>query len=90
MEKEKVQKIRFNGLDFILTDPDSNNSSVSTIKAFQKGECSYAHFYRDSGKVMRLGEQIATVDDIEFGEYIEVDVDLAVFVSGLIGNTWPL
>lgn len=91
MDKVKVQKIRFRGLDFILTDPDSPNSPVATIEQFQKGECSYAHLYRDTGHIIRFHEQVGTIEDIEFGEIIEVDMDFEEFTRGICeSETWPI
>lgn len=86
----QVQKIKFNGLDFILTDPNEEDSPIATIKTFQSGECSYAHLHRDSGKIMRFYKQIGTIDDIEFGEFIDIEMNLAKFFAGIGGETWPI
>ena len=91
----EVQKIKFNGLDFILTSPGESDSPIATIKTYQKGECPYAHLYTknsnglNSGKIMRFRQQIGTIDDIEFGEIIEIEVDPTQGFAGLMGNTWP-
>lgn len=93
---ERVQKIRFKGLDFILATPDDTDSAISIIDTYKKGECSYAHLFRKNsesqfaGKIMRFCQQIGTPDDIEFGEYIEIEIDEAKFATGLMGGTWPL
>ncbi len=87
---ETVQKITFQDQEFILTTPDDKDSPIATIEQFQKGECSYAHLYRDSGRVMRFRKQIGTINDIKFGERIEIEIDLFDAIGGLCGNTWPI
>lgn len=87
---ETVQEIKFKGSDFILTTPDENDSPIATIKTYQKGECSYAHLYRNNGKIMRFRNQIGTIEDIEFGDLIEIEVNCAEAFTGLFGSTWPL
>ena len=93
---ERMQKIRFNGLDFILPDPDGTDSPIATLDAYKKGECSYAHLHRknsksiDAGKIMQFGQQIGVIDDIEFGDFIEIEIDNSEFIEGLLGNTWPI
>ena len=62
-----VQKVKFNGLDFILPTPEESDSPIATITQFQKGECPYAHLYRDEEKIKQFGKQIGTLKDIEFG-----------------------
>lgn len=89
MTTEKVQKIRFNNLDFILPDYDEEQSSICTIKQYQNGELSYAHLYRNTGKIMQYYKVIGTIDDIEFGEIIEIEMDYANAFAGLFGETWP-
>lgn len=85
----KVQKIKFKEQEFILSSPKANDSPITTVKTFQNGECSYAHLYRDNGKVMRFHKQIGTIDDIEFGEFIEIEIHEAEFVNGILGQSWP-
>ena len=85
----EVQEIKFNGLDFILTSPDKSHSPIATKKAFQKGEVSYAQLYKATGKIMQLGHQIGTVDDITFGDIVDIDFNPIEFMSGMLGNTWP-
>ncbi len=87
---ETVQKIKFKGLDFILIMPEDDDSAIATIEAFQKGECSYAHFYRDKGVIIQLQNQIGTTEDIEFGEMIEIEIDDGEFMEGILGNSWSL
>lgn len=87
---ESVQEIQFQGKDFILTSPNGSDSPIATIKEFQNGDCSFAHFYRGSGKIMRFHEQIGTIDDIEFGEFIDIEVDILEVITGLFGRTWSL
>ncbi len=83
----KVQKIKFDGLDLILTHPENIDSPIATIDAFQKGECSYAHI---SGcGIMRFGSIVGLLSDIEFGEFIEIDVNVGEAIAGVFGNTWP-
>ena len=86
--KEKVQKIRFNGLDFILPTYDEEDSAITTIEQYQNGECSYAHLFRASGIIAQRHKQIGTIDDIEFGEIVEIEVDYTKFVAGMIGDSW--
>lgn len=89
--KDKVQKIKLNGLDFILTSPNGNSSPVATVKAYKKMECSYAHYYKEGeGRIVRFGDLIGTTSDIEFGETIEVDIDPLDAMVGLMGDTWPV
>lgn len=85
----KVQKVKFNGLDFIMPDGRNESGPIVTIEAFKKGECSYAHFYPSRNVIMQFHQQIGTIDDIEFGEFIEIEVDVSEFIEGLCGNTWP-
>ncbi len=80
--KLPVQKIKFKGNDFILTIPEGNDSPIATIKQYQAGECSYAHLYRKSGRVIRFGVRIGTIEDIEFGELTEIEVDTQTATAG--------
>lgn len=88
MLKGKVQKIKFNNLDFILPTYDKDSSAIATIKQYQNGECSYAHLFFDSGKIMQFHKEIGTIDDIEFGEVIEIEVEASEFLAGILGETW--
>ena len=88
--KATVQKIRFNGLDFILPTPEDDDSAITTIRAYQTGQCSYAHLYRNTNRIIQLGKQIGTLEDIEFGEIVEIEIDLAEAIPGLFGDSWPL
>lgn len=88
MFTEKVQKIIFKGLDFILTTPEDENSPITTIEDYQQGKCSYAHFWRSTGIIRRFGQQVGSIDDIEFGEFIEIEVDEAECLGGLLGDSW--
>lgn len=90
--KEKVQKIRFKGLDFILTDPDDVYSSpIATIETYKNMECSYAQYYKEGkGRIMRFRDKIGETADIEFGEIIEIEIDMADAIAGLMGDTWPV
>ena len=87
---ETVQKIKFQGKDYILTTPKNSDSTITTIEAYKAGECSFAHLYRSNGNISRFGKSIGTIEDIEFGELIDIELDLATFADGLFGNTWPL
>ncbi len=88
---DKVQKIKFNGLNFILPFPNDSDSPVISIEAYKKGECSYAHYYSEGdGVIVRFFNKIGTTKDIEFGEMIEIEVDCAEFAEGLLGNTWSV
>ena len=85
--KMKVQKIRFQGLDFILTSPDDiQNTPIATIDTYSKGECSYAHLR--NGSIFRFNNQIGTIEDIEFGEEIEIEIDALEAFAGLLGDSW--
>ena len=86
---DKVQKIKFNGLDFILTHPNDSDSPIATMDAYKKGECSYAHYYSaGEGTIMRFRDKIGTIKDIEFGEIVEIEIDSAEAIKGLSGDTW--
>ncbi len=87
--KTTVQKIRFNGLDFILTTPKDDNSPITTIKDYQAGRCSYAHFYREANNISRYGNRIGGMEDIEFGEMVEIEIDVAEAIAGFVGDSWP-
>lgn len=87
--KVTVQNIRFNGLDFILTTPEDDNSPITTIRDYQKGQCSYAHLYRNANNISQRGKQIGTLEDIKFGETVEIEIDLVEAFAGLLGNSWP-
>lgn len=89
MSKEQVQKIKLNGLDFILTTPNDDDSPITTIDTYKRGECGYAHLYRNANKIMRFRQQIGTIENIEFGEMIEIEIDNAEFATGLLGSSWP-
>ncbi len=80
MVLQQVQKIRFNGLDFVLTDGHSNSPIVS-VTDFKKGAIPYAHLC-DDGKIMQLDRQIGTIKDITFGEFIKVEASKTVFAKG--------
>lgn len=84
---EKVQKIKLHGLDFILTSPYSKKSPIATIRQYQKGECSYAQLYGE--KIIQFGELIGIKSEIEFGDIIEIEVDILQVLEGIMGNTWP-
>lgn len=90
----KVQKIRFNGEDFILTSPEDDDSPIATIESFQAGECSFAHVYKeaskkpDAGKIMRFGKQIGAESDVELGEFIEIDLNVTDYMRGIVGDSW--
>ena len=84
----KVQKIKFNGLDFILPD-GQENSPIVTIEDYKKGIVSYAHLQPD-GKIIQYCKQIGTIKDIEFGEFVEIDICISEFTEGLLGSSWPL
>lgn len=91
MHTETVQKIKLNGLDFILTTPNQADSPIATVKTYQKGECSYAHLYRSTGAVMRFRQKIGTTDDIEFGDFVEIEFDGTKCLAGMLtDNSWPL
>lgn len=81
--KKTVQKIRFNGLDFMLTDFDKMSSPIVTLADFKKGKLSYAQLYRNTGKIMQYTQQIGVIGDIEFGEIVEIEVDNTEFAQGL-------
>ena len=85
----EVREIKFNGLDFILTSPQSEDSPIATKEQFKTGSCSYAHLYGESERVMQFGNQIGTIDDIEFGEMVELEVDPIVALIGFLGSSWP-
>lgn len=85
--RAKVQKIKFNGLGFILTTPDRLSGPIATIETYKKGECSYAHLHSD-GRIMRFRNQIGIRNDIEFGEIIEIEIDPAEAFAGLLGESW--
>lgn len=86
--KATVQKIRLNGLDFILIDPESDNSAITTIRDYSTGRCGYAHLYRDTNIISRHGNQIGTLEDIEFGEIVEIEFDAGEAMVGLFGDSW--
>ncbi len=86
-DRISVQKIRFNGLDFILPD-GREGSPVVTIDDYKQGKVSYAQLY-PSGNIMQFGRQIGTIEDIEFGDFVDIDMDLAEFASGFFGDSWP-
>lgn len=88
MASQRVQKIKFNGLDFVLPDGHSDSPIVS-VMAFRKGKLSYAHLY-DDGRIVQLGKQIGTIEDIIFGEFIDVEVAKVMFMDGLLGCSWLL
>ena len=77
-----VQKIKFNGLNFILPN-GKVDSPIVTINEYKQGNISYAHLCPD-GTIIQHGSQIGTIDDIEFGEFIDIDVDTYTFIDGLL------
>ena len=81
----KVRKIKFQGRDYILTDPDATNSPIATIEQYQNGHTSYAHLYED-GTINRFGTPIGTKADIEFGEFIEIEFDGLTFMTGMVSE----
>lgn len=88
MSKETVQEIRFNGLAFIITGTDKHGP-IATKKQYQNGECSYAHLYPD-GRIVQFNKQIGTVEDIEFGEIVELEMDYEKALGGILySDTWP-
>lgn len=90
MSKDKVQKIKFQGLDFILTDPDDEDSPITTIGQYQNGEVSYAHLFRSTGQIMQFQQEIGKIDEIEFGDIIEIEMAASQFLAGIFGDSWPV
>lgn len=43
------------------------DGAITTEELFCAGVCSLAHIY-DNGDVLVFGEQVGTIDDLEFGE----------------------
>ena len=90
MSKETVQKIRFNGMDFILTTPDGPDSPIATVNTYKKGECSYVYYQSaGEGTITRFHQKIGTTKDIEYGEIIEIEIDYKKAFAGLWGDSWP-
>ena len=85
----EVREIKFKGLNFILTSPQADDSPIATKEQFKTGSCSYAHLYGESGRIMQFGNQIGGIDDIEFGEMVEIEVDPIVSLRGFLGSSWP-
>lgn len=81
--KEIVQRIRFQGKEYIFLGEDLNeNSSITTAEAYQKGTVGYAHFFPGScrkGNVMRYGKAIGFGDEIEFIGELEIEIDISFF-----------
>lgn len=82
--------IRFQGEEFLLIGNLEEGGAVATVEQFENGVCSHAHLFED-GLVMRLGEQIGSVLDIEvIGEYDPKPTaeSVAALFEGLTGPTW--
>jgi len=62
-----VQKIRFGRNDYLLI----NEGAIATEEQYRNGEDSFAHLYPD-GRIWRYGEVIGTKDEIEFGEFVDI------------------
>lgn len=75
MMRDSLRKILFKGKEYFLIDTNisSKTGAIATKKQYVGGEASYAHLGED-GTVMRYGEKIGTVDDIEFKEITEIDI----------------
>lgn len=86
----KVQEIKFQGDEFILLG--KNEGSIATERQLRNGYSAYAHLF-GNGNIMRHGEVIGTLKDIEYlGEMdIELSLEDAVemLFSMLNGEGWP-
>ena len=64
------EKIRFKGKEYLLIHREGfgmNEGAIATPKQFATFSISFAHLH-ENGVISRFGEQIGTIEDIEFLE----------------------
>ena len=64
------EKIRFKGKEYFLVHGEGfgmNEGAMATKKQYANWLISFAHLFED-GVIRRFGEQIGTIEDIEFLE----------------------
>jgi len=78
-----VQKIRFQGEDYILI-----GGAITTPERYRSGTVSYAHLGND-GVIRRYHSEIGTKNDIEFLNEIEdIEPTIDGFLNILSGRSW--
>ena len=70
MPFEKI--IKLFDKEYILSGSLEKGGPITTVEAFKKFECSFAHLMPD-GRIMRFKQQIGTVKDIEVSN-LEIDI----------------
>lgn len=69
---EKIRRIKWLGKDLILLG--ETDGPIATEEQYKTGHCSLGHLYPD-GNISVFGQQVGTKEDIEFGEFIELEPD---------------
>lgn len=85
--KDSFRKLKLNGREFLLINGDNNakEGAIATLHQYLNGECSYAALR--NREIMRYGEQIGTIDDIEFLEIVEIEIpNIVMSISKLSRN----
>ena len=79
-----MQKIRFQGQEYILT----NGGAITTEENYREGKVSFAHLCSDSN-IKRYGSVIGTYKDIEFlGKIPEIKFTAKAVVNLLTDPSW--
>ena len=71
---DDVQRVKFQGRDYILMSPDDSNSALTTEDDFLAGRASYAHVYFETKDIVRFHERLGSTDDLELGERYHFDM----------------
>ena len=67
-----VEQITLHGKSFVFVgDAERTDGAIATEYQYRHGLRPYAHLYRD-GRILRLGQQIGSWEDIEWGESVEI------------------
>ncbi len=85
--KDSFRKLKFQDKEYILIGGvDDKDGAIATVEQYTQGQCSFAHLLPD-GRIVKRKEQIGVIDDIEFGDTIEIELNnMQESISRLIDN----
>jgi len=78
MFKPKIRRIKWLNEDLILIG--GTHGPIATEEQYVKGRCSLGYLCPD-GNISVFGKHAGTKDDIEFGEFIELEPDPKAIVN---------
>ncbi len=75
--KESFRKLKFKGKKYLLiTDSlDKKDGAIATEEQYREGHASFAHLNKE-GNINRYGKLIGNINDIEFGDIEEIEIDI--------------